>query len=94
MLSIFVWLLNQTPPDRKEILCDVHLKSDIASPVDMGHMVFLNFFNQHLQVGFCSWNSRVNVQTIASERFRNAMIFFAGKKKKSTGGLNIYPPEN
>ena len=43
MLSIFVWLLNQTPPDRKEILCDVHLKSDIASPVDMGHMFFLFF---------------------------------------------------
>jgi len=38
------WLFNQTPPDRKEILRDVYLKSDIASPVDMGHILFISIF--------------------------------------------------
>ena len=38
------WLFNQTPPDRKEILRDVHLKSDIASPVDIGHIFLISIF--------------------------------------------------
>ncbi len=38
--------LVNSPPDGHEILCDVHLKSDIASPVDMVQILY-----QHFQVG-------------------------------------------